>query len=74
MVFRSKKEFDAAVDKMAKELKEYVDEGTFFLWTDDICDIIDQNLGSTFKKAMRIYNVAEWEIMDKNQEEEVEPV
>lgn len=60
------------MDKMAKELKEYVDEGTFFLWTDDICDIIDQNLGSTFKEAMRIYNVAKWELVDKKEFEETE--
>ena len=63
-VFTSKEAWNDAVDKMTEELKAYVDGHTFLLWTDDICAIIDQNLGTMFEDAMRLYDTAKWLLVD----------
>lgn len=67
LLFKSKEEFDASIDRMAKELKEYANDA-FWLWSDDIGEILDRGFGtdSQFKDALNLYAQAKWLLIDQH--------
>lgn len=64
--FNSKEEFDASIDRMAEEIKEYAKDA-FWIWADDIGEILDRGFGTDhqFKDALNLYAQAKWLLIDQ---------
>ena len=65
-LFKSKEDFDASIDRMAEEIKEYAKDA-FWLWSDDIGEILDRGFRTDhqFKDALNLYAQAKWVLVDQ---------
>ena len=69
LTFKSEEEFNASVDNMCREIKEYASERSF-LWIDDIGEILDRGLGTGtyITEAMNLYAQAKWILVDSKED------
>lgn len=69
--FSSKVDWDASMDEMAQELKDYANEKVL-VWADDIGDILDRGFrtGTYFKDALGLYAQAKWILVDSKEDSE----